>query len=145
MQTDVRTIMLKSDLCVLCTCKNDIPDASLMLYICDDRCTKMYMLTLKETLKYENIVSNPHVSLLVDTRDNQPAGAAYTQALTIRGEAAILKDKDAAARIVTRMAKRHDRLVNFAANEDVRVIEVSIKGILFLEDADKVRRVDVDA
>lgn len=143
MQPEVMTILRNSDLCVLCTCRDDVPDASLMLYICDDPGTKMYMLTLKETRKYENIAANPRVSLLIDTRDLQPDGKTRTRALTVDGEAGIMGDNDAKAKIIARMAQKHDRLANFAANKDVCVIEVLIKSILFLENADKGRTVDL--
>ena len=60
MNPTVMNILENNDLCVLCTCCHDIPDASLMLYSCDEKCERMYMLTLKESTKYGNIAANPH-------------------------------------------------------------------------------------
>ena len=90
MQPDAAKILTETDLCVLCTSKNDVPDASLMLYICDDQCTKLYMLTLRDTDKYRNILHNPNVSVLVDTRDAAGGGTARAKALTIHGEASVV-------------------------------------------------------
>lgn len=137
MQSNVMKILSENDLCVLCTCSNDVPDASLMLYICDDRCTKMHMLTLRETTKYVNIASNPNVSLLIDTRDTIDEKKGQIKALTIHGEASIVDDNDASGELIDRMIKKHDKLSNLASSESVCVIEVSVKSILFLENVDK--------
>lgn len=137
MQPAVMDILRNSPLCVLCTCKDDIPDASLMLYLCDEGCTKMHMLTLKETTKYKNITANANVSLLVDTRSAGPGGADRAQALTVHGRAAIVNDPETARELISRLARRHQYLANLAGNQSVQVIEVLITGILFLENVDK--------
>ena len=144
MQSTVMNILLNNSLCVLCTCKNDIPDASLMLYICDNQCTKMHMLTLKETTKYLNIVSNKNVSLLIDTRDDMHDDkTTQTKALTIYGVASIVDDYDTSKKILDQLIKKHDKLSNLASNASVRVIEVQIKSILFLENVDKVYKISL--
>ena len=137
MQPAVMDILRSSPLCVLCTCKDDIPDASLMLYLCDEEGTKMHMLTLRETNKFKNITANANVSLLVDTRGAGPGGADRAQALTVHGRASIVEDPETAKRLIDRLARRHPYLANLAGNETVQVIEVLITGILFLENVDK--------
>lgn len=140
---NVKEILLYNSLCVLCTCNNNLPDSSLMLYICDNNCTKMYMLTLRESTKYSNIVNNKNVSLLVDTRDSIKDKEAQIKALTITGEASIVKDKDTSSKIVDKLQNRHNSLVNLASNKDVCVIEISIKDILFLENVDKAHHISL--
>ena len=137
MNPTVMNILENNDLCVLCTCSHDIPDASLMLYICDEKCERMYMLTLKESTKYGNIAANPKVSLLVDTREQALVPETQTQALTIHGDAYLL-DQDAVSRgLIDQLVKKHGRLSNLASNDSVRVIEVVIREVLFLENVDK--------
>ena len=143
MQSNVKKMLLENDFCVLCTCSQDIPDASLMLYICDDSCTKIYMLTLKTTTKYVNIVNNTKVSVLVDTRDTIADKTVQVEALTIHGVASIVEDYDASRKIIHQMISKHDKLSNLASNDDVCVIEVTIKSIMFLENVDKVLHVDL--
>ena len=143
MQSNVMKIMLENNFCVLCTCDQDIPDASLMLYICDSLCTKMHMITLKETTKYANIINNKHVSLLIDTRDTIQDQSSQIQALTIHGEASIVTENDAAKELIDQMMKKHATLSNLALNKNVCVIEVGIKSILFLENVDKGRHVSL--
>lgn len=139
----VKDMLLNHDLCVLCTSKNDVPDASLMLYIINDHCTKMHMLTLKETSKYVNIMGNPNVSLLIDTRDDTQDKTIQTMALTAHGLASIVEDDEISKKILEKLIRKHAQLSNLASNESVRVIEVLIKSILFLENADKVNNVEL--
>jgi len=133
MLANVKKILLDNNLCVLCTCNEDSPDSSLMLYMCDDACTKMYMLTLKEGTKYSNIINNANVSLLIDTRDRIQDKGTQIQALTINGEASIVEDKDGSMKAIDKLLQKHDKLENLASNKNVCVIEISIKDVIFLE------------
>ena len=128
-------ILLNNNLCVLSTCKNNIPNSSLMQYICDSRCTKIYMLTLKESTKYNNIINNSNVSLLIDTRirNNEP----QIQAATIYGQASILDDISISKKIIDQLSKNHESLLNLASDINVCVIEIAIKSALLLENVDK--------
>lgn len=137
MRNDIRDILLGNDLCVLCTSRHDVPDASLMLYVSNDDCSKLYMLTLEDTDKYRNIKSNPNVSVLIDTRDAPDGGTSWTRALTIHGEASIVSDPGAASEWTERLAVKHSQLSNLAGNSSVRVLEVLMKRILFLESVDR--------
>lgn len=139
MQSIVMKMLLDNDLCVLCTCKNDIPNSSLMLYICEETCTKMYMLTLKESTKYLNVLDNTNVSLLIDTRDSVIDKATQVKALTIYGEASIVDDKTTSKRIIEQLVKKHNRLLPLASNKSVCVVEISIKSVLLLDGVDKSR------
>lgn len=144
MRTRAMKIMSENNLCVLCTCSHDIPDASLMLYMCDQPCAKIYMLTLKETNKYRNIVNNRRVSLLIDTRDTVPDKTSQIEALTIEGEAVIVRDMAFAQALIDQMKKKHHSLSNLASGESVSVIEVTIQNILFLENVDDGYNVNMD-
>ena len=137
MRPDVMKILKDTDLCVLCTSRNDVPDASLMLYETDDSCSRLYMLTLENTDKYQNILHNPNVSILVDTRDATTRGTSWTKALTIQGEARIVNDPDVSGEWVGRLNTRHSQLSNLASDGSARVIEVLIKHILFLQSVDE--------
>lgn len=129
-------MLLNNNLCVLSTCKNNLPNSSLMQYICDDRCSKMYILTLKESTKYKNIISNANVSLLIDTRDADNKGAQI-KAATIYGEASILDDGDFSKKIVEQLLKKHASLVNLASDINVCAVEIIIKSVLLLEGSDR--------
>jgi len=128
-------ILLNNNLCVLSTCKNNIPNSSLMQYICDSRCTKIYMLTLKESTKYDNIINNSNVSLLIDTRIHN--NKQQIQAATLYGEASILDDKSVSKNIIGQLSNKHESLLNLASDINVCVVEITIKSALLLENVDK--------
>lgn len=131
-------ILLDNNFCVLSTCKNDIAHSSLMQYVCDAHCTKIYMITLKDSTKYLNIVSNTNVSLLIDTRETMQDRTTQVKALTIQGVASIVDDNDTSRKLIDQIVKKHDKVLNLALNSSVCVIEILIKRILLLESADQV-------
>jgi len=135
MKSILLDILLNNNLCVLSTCKNNIPNSSLMQYICDNPCTKIYMLTLKESTKYKNIINNSNVSLLIDTRirKNEP----QVQAATIYGQASILDDISISKKIIDQLSKKHESLLNLASDKNVCVIEIFLKNALLLENVNK--------
>jgi nitroimidazol reductase NimA-like FMN-containing flavoprotein (pyridoxamine 5'-phosphate oxidase superfamily) len=128
----VMNVLLNNNFCVLSTCRNDMPNSSLMQYICGAGCTKLYMLTLKDSTKYTNIMKNPNVSLLVDTRDN----ASQVYAVTIYGNARIISKEDS-KKLFDQFRIRYTNLQSLAANHDACIIEITPKSFLFLESADK--------
>jgi general stress protein 26 len=136
----VMKLMLNNSFCVLSTCKNDIPNTSLMQYICDEGCTKMFMLTLKESKKYTNIINNPNVSLLVDTRDR----ITQVNAITIYGMARIIDNNDASRELLDQFRVKYANLQSLAENHSACIIEVAIKSFLFLESADKSHYISID-
>ena len=77
------------------------------------------------------------MSLLVDTRAAAGGSAAWTQALTIRGEASIVEDPAMSTAWIDRLARKHSELTNLAKDPTVCLIEVRLTHILFLENVDK--------
>jgi len=143
MQSSVMKILSDNNLCVLCTCSDNIPNSSLMLYICDINCTKMYILTLRDSTKYQNIINNPNVSLLIDTRDRIQDTTSQIEALTIQGEASVVEDTDVAEKLIEQLIKKHDKLLNLSLCKNVCVVEITMKSVLFLESVDKNRYIDL--
>ncbi len=83
MRGDIRKMILENKVCALATVSGDVPHCSLMSYAVDEDGRKLYMATLQDTKKYRNLAANPHVSVLIDTRDSE--GKGNTRALTISG------------------------------------------------------------
>ena len=64
----IKQLVKDEKFCVLATISNSNPYCSLMAYISEEDCKKIYMATLRNTVKYRNLIENPMVSLLIDTR-----------------------------------------------------------------------------
>ena len=91
----MKTMAKEQDICVLATVSGDKPHCSLMAYVTDDDCSEIYMVTLRETRKFQNLQENPCVSLLIDTREGH-AGAQRpkAKALTVSGQFHRIEDDE---------------------------------------------------
>ncbi len=110
----VRDLIRKGSFCVLATSFGDRPHCSLMSYAADETGRRLYMMTRSDTLKYRNLVANPSVSLLIDTRQERGyRQSTDIQALTLWGTIRVIDDGEE-----QRAARQ--RLV--AAHPDIRVL-----------------------
>lgn len=82
----VEEILATNNLCVLCTFGGDKPHCSLMIYVPGDDLRILYMVSFRESRKYKNLLKNPRVSVLVDTRqDFSSRGDANITSITFEG------------------------------------------------------------
>jgi nitroimidazol reductase NimA-like FMN-containing flavoprotein (pyridoxamine 5'-phosphate oxidase superfamily) len=82
----IKALVKEKDICVLATVSGDKPHCSLMAYVTDDDCREIYMVTQRESRKYENLMKNRSVSLLIDTREeNLGSRRPEAKALTVSG------------------------------------------------------------
>jgi nitroimidazol reductase NimA-like FMN-containing flavoprotein (pyridoxamine 5'-phosphate oxidase superfamily) len=117
---------------VLATVSENKPHCSLMAYLCNDMCTEIYMVTYRDTQKYKNLVRNPSVSMLIDTRVNVVPDRKNIKALTINGQYKPLKDPKKEAAVRQRMLERHPHLRNILQHEDGQILVIKIISFLFL-------------
>ena len=110
----VREFIRKGSFCALATSSGDRPHCSLMSYAADETGSRLFMITRSDTLKFRNLLANPSVSLLIDTRQEQGCCASTSiQALTIWGT----------IRVITEREEQHEarqRLI--ATHPDIRVL-----------------------
>jgi len=140
---DAKKIISENKLCVLSTCYNDLPNTSLMQYICDESCSKIYTITLKGSTKYQNIEKNPRVSLLIDTRDNIKNEIGQIKSLTVYGRANVIENSEQYKNIIKKLVRKFADLAQFSENINCVVIEVSAEGLLLLESVDKSTYINV--
>jgi nitroimidazol reductase NimA-like FMN-containing flavoprotein (pyridoxamine 5'-phosphate oxidase superfamily) len=132
----MKDLLRAGDMCVLATCVEEKPHCSLMAYVTDEAVTRVYMVTLKRTRKYQNFLRNPRVSLLVDTRYEQPPRARKeVQALTVSGTYHPLAEAGERQRIVQEMAAKHPHLETLLAHEDAEPFAIRIDSFLLLDGA----------
>ena len=69
---------------------------------------------IKQTKKYSNLIENPAVSLLIDTREKEKGGRRiYIKALTVSGEFQIINDAGKKDLIRAKFLKRHSAFSRF--------------------------------
>lgn len=127
----MKNFVRKKNICVLSTASGNKPYCSLMAYIADATCEEIYMVTLKNTTKFNNLQKNPWVSLLIDSRETQPRSNA--QALTIDGVFIALLDENKKQKIRDRMLKSFPHMKDFIHHPESEVVRIKINSFLLLE------------
>ena len=131
---DMQAVLRQEDLCVLATASPKGPHCSLMAYICNQDCTKLYMVTLKETRKFSNLQDNAIVSVLIDNR-LASQDRRVMQALTLRGRFEMLSDPSALTDISRRFLARHPHLTSLAASGNACFFAIAIESLQLLTGA----------
>lgn len=130
----MKALMKQKDICVLATVSDSKPHCSLMAYTTDDECREIYMVTDRLTKKYSNLMKNPAVSLLIDTRDEHTGPTRLKgKALTVTGVFQEIRDKTRKDLIREKLMERHPHLRAFASQPDVEVISIEVQSLLLLE------------
>ncbi len=128
----IKKIILNNDLAVLATCADNQPRCSLMAYVPGEDCRILYMLTQRDSLKFRNISANSRVSLMVDTRIDNPGSRQSINALTITGECRP-SPGSAQNRLKELLLQKHPQLKTLAAKQDAIVMEITPESFLLLD------------
>jgi len=127
----MKEFVRKKNICVLATVSDHKPYCSLMAYITDAPCEEIYMVTHKNTTKFNNLQNNPSVSLLIDSRETKPRSDA--QALTIDGVFIPLIDEDKKQKILNRMLESFPNMKDFIHHSESELIRIKIISFLLLK------------
>jgi len=138
-----RKMLEENNLCVLATCNDNLPNSSLMQYIYDDVDMSIYMLTLGGSLKYNNIIANPQVSLLIDTRSDVNQAGLPIMALTVFGRATIVNDPQKQQAIIEKLVAKNNRLAVLTKESLCLVIQMKIERMLLLEGVNNKSSIDI--
>lgn len=127
----MKSLVLRKAHCVLATTDGQNPHSSLMAYIPGNNGTRLYLATLRETRKFQNIQHHSRVSLLIDTRDENPPD--QTQALTVTGTCSILHGPEEVRAIKAAFVQRHPHLKDFILKKKVAVLCVQFESFQLLK------------
>jgi nitroimidazol reductase NimA-like FMN-containing flavoprotein (pyridoxamine 5'-phosphate oxidase superfamily) len=130
----MKRLAKENDICVLATVSGEKPHCSLMAYTTDDDCNEIYMATHRGTKKFKNIMENPSVSLLIDTREEHKGShRPEAKALTVSGAFESLEDNPRKMLARARLLNRHPHLKEFMDHPDAEVICIKIRSFLLLD------------
>lgn len=126
--------MVKDDkFCVLATSSDNNPYCSLMAYAPSDDCTRIYMVTRKDTVKYGNLLKNRSVSLMIDTRNRSDSGCGNeTKALTVTGRFCEIMDESEYEKAKNMLIERHPGLHVFLEDPEAGIFAIEISAFLLL-------------
>ena len=130
----MKDIVKSNDLCVLATVSEGKPHCSLMSYISDEEGHEIYLVSHKQTKKYANLLENPTVSLLIDTREKEKGQRRiFINALTVSGEFQTIKDPGKRNLIRSKFLKRHPHLTEFLNDPGAEIFSIKIKSFQLLD------------
>jgi len=131
MLAKVATILRENSLCVLCTEAAGNPYCSLMTYLLSDDRRSLYLVATRESRKFKNLLANPRVSVLVDSRQH-PAAAANIVSVTFAGLFQPLADAEVQP-IKTTFAGKHPELEEILSHPDSVVFAIKLQSYLLLD------------
>jgi nitroimidazol reductase NimA-like FMN-containing flavoprotein (pyridoxamine 5'-phosphate oxidase superfamily) len=130
----MKNLVKEKDICVLATASENKPHCSLMAYVTDDPCSEIYMVTNRDTRKYRNLVQNPTVSLLIDTRDEvRDSNRLEAKALTVEGEFRQIEDTEKKGFVRDGLRAKHPHLEELISHPNAEVFCIRIISFLLLE------------
>ena len=130
MLQEMKALVREKNTCVLATISGSKPYCSLMAYVTNKPCTEIYMVTHRQTQKYQNLIANPAVSLMIDSRDTLPRTAA--RAMTVEGVFQKIKDPARTDKVRRKLLSTHPHLNEFMGHADAVVFQIKIKSFLLL-------------
>ena len=130
----MKELIKTNDLCVLATVSEGRPHCSLMSYISDEDGHEIFLISDKTTKKYANLMENPVVSLLIDTREEEKGQRRiYIKALTVSGEFQTIDDSVKKGLIREKFLKRHPHLIDFLNDPGAEIFSIKTKSFQLLD------------
>lgn len=126
----MKALAREKNICVLATDTGGKPYCSLMAYVTDESCEEIYMVTHRNTQKYKNLMENPVVSLLIDSREITPRDRV--QALTVEGSFHEIADDAKRSRVRKMLLKTHPQLADFIDHADAEIFCIKVGSFLLL-------------
>jgi len=133
MRTEAIELIRLERLCVLATAGDGLPHCSLMSYAASEDCRRLYLASSRNTRKYRNLLANPRVSVLIDSRQTgAAAGLGAVMALTIRGSI-VMSLADAERKEAEKLLiQGHPGLADFFRAAGTEIMAVGIDEVQFL-------------
>lgn len=133
MLSTMKNLAKGKDICVLATAAGGAPHCSLMAYATDEDCSEIYMATLRNTQKVKNLLENPSVSLLIDTREEHKGlHRREAKAMTIAGTCELIEEEAKKRLVRSMLMERHPHLNEFLNHQDAVFLCVRIASFLLL-------------
>lgn len=134
MLEEIKNLIQSKGTCVLATVSGEIPHCSLMSYITNDEGNEIYMVTKKKTKKFYNLVRNPRVSLMIDTREEDSGTRrGLAKALTVNGLFQRIEDVLKSSRIRGQILKRHPYLAELMNDPGAEIFCIRVESIQLVE------------
>jgi len=123
--SSIQSLLRSQTLAVLATDRKGHPYSSLVAFVASEDLSSIYFATSRTTRKFENLLLNQQVSLLVDSRSNHTSDFREAEAVTILGEAREVQETEKAA-CETLYLTRHPQLEAFVRAPTSALVRVHV-------------------
>jgi heme iron utilization protein len=128
---------------VLSTDSKGQPYSSLVAFALLPDLKKAVFATPKATLKYENILENPHVALLIDTRSNREGDLMGAEAITIIGRAKPIRRGKTWNDLSRILLQKHPGLTKFVRSATTALVLIEASRCIHVSQFQTVSRWDI--
>lgn len=111
---------------VIATESDGQPYTSLIAYALAPDAESIVFLTPRSTQKYRNILRNPQVSLLIDTRTNTRRDYLSAESITIVGTAHPIRRGAKWSKIAGILTRKHPRFETLLSSPETALVEITI-------------------
>lgn len=115
---------------VLATEADGRPYTSLVAFVLTPDMQGALLGTPRNSTKYRNILSNRHVSLMIDSRSNSARGYMNSEAVTVLGTAAVLRKGRKREELASLFIKKHPQLSGFIKASTTALIFISFQKVI---------------
>lgn len=136
----LRALLSTQRLAVLSTHRGGAPYSNLVAFSVTEDLAVLYFATTRPTRKYENLIADPRVSLLIDDRSNSPSDLYRATAATALGTASELGglQREEGSRIYL---TAHPELSSFTASPSCALFEVRVSTYIIVTRFQEVREI----
>jgi len=121
----LKRVLTSQYLAVLASVDTGKPYSNLIAFAVSKDLKTIVFVTGRNTSKYRNIAANENVSLLIDSRTNQPSDFSTALALTVIGRAGEAADIER-EKLLSLYISRHPQLSRFASGQSQAVIRIAV-------------------
>jgi general stress protein 26 len=126
----IKDLVTHEKLCVLATTDGIEPLCSVMTLFVDPATMKFYFLSRKNSQKNKNIKSHPHVSILLEKREQRIA-------LTIQGAYSPIKKQQTVDAITKLFIMKYPEIKEFSDHPDTELLRVNGHNAQLMTDIDE--------
>jgi len=125
----LKEILKNQRFAVIATQGKNEPYTNLVSFTSNENLKKIYFPTSKKTKKFENIIRNSKISILIDNRGNKPKDIKNAIAITAVGIAKEIISSE----IVNNFIKKHPYLKDFINSYNCAMIEINVEKYIIVD------------
>ncbi|NBG87748.1 pyridoxamine 5'-phosphate oxidase family protein [Isachenkonia alkalipeptolytica] len=132
---DVKDLLKNEKLCTLATCVENRPYVSLMNFTYVEEENKVILSTRRDSKKYNNIIKNKRISLLLFSKSSELSATFLGNAMTLDGEEEMYY-RD--------MHMKKTNMPQFILGDNIGVVVFSIEQVIISDKQDRVTYINND-